>query len=89
VKKNISKIVSKPVERDSKVIISSVANIMKKLPPLQVAKSLAGVRDLINEDGLFQQINDSVDQHLGKFTFIFNSTVFKISRLMRVAEKSF
>ena len=63
------------MESDSKVIVNSVFNLMRRLPPLQVAKSLAGVGALISDEGLVQQIHDSVDQPLGKSTLNFNLTV--------------
>ena len=51
---------------DNRVIANSVYNLMRRLPPLQVAKSLQGVSALIKDEELVQQIFDSVDQPLGK-----------------------
>ena len=51
---------------DSRVVANSVFNLMRRLPPNQVAKSLAGVSALIDDEALKQQIFDSVDQPLGK-----------------------
>lgn len=46
---------------DNRVIANSVYNLMRRLPPLQVAKSLQGVSALIKDEALVQQIFDSVD----------------------------
>ena len=68
------------MESDSTVIANSVFNLMRRLPPLQVAKSLAGVGALIKDEGLVQQIHDSVDQPLGKSNLIFNLKVLACLR---------
>jgi hypothetical protein len=39
---------------DNRVIANSVYNLMRRLPPLQVAKSLAGVGQLIKDEELVQ-----------------------------------
>ena len=39
---------------------------MRRLPPNQVAKSLAGVGQLIEDEDFKQQLFDQVDQPLGK-----------------------
>jgi len=43
---------------------NAVFNLMRRLPPNQVAKSLAGVGSLIEDEKLKQQIFDQVDQPL-------------------------
>ena len=45
----------------------SVFNLMRRLPPNQVAQSLAGISKLIEDEDLKQQLFDQVDQPLGKF----------------------
>ena len=47
--------------------INNVFNILRRMPPNQVAKSLAGIGRLINDDDLRQQIFEKVDQNLGKY----------------------
>ena len=44
---------------------NSVFNLMRRLPPNQVNKSLAGVGQLIEDEDLKQQIFTQVDQPLG------------------------
>jgi hypothetical protein len=39
---------------------------MRRLPPSQITKTLAGVGQLIDDEELKQQIFESVDQPLGK-----------------------
>ena len=43
---------------------SAVFNLMRRLPPNQVTKSLAGVGALIDDEEFMQKITDSVDQPL-------------------------
>ena len=45
---------------------NSVFNLMRRLPPNQVAKSLAGIGQLIEDEAFKQQLFDQVDQPLGK-----------------------
>ena len=42
---------------------------MRRLPPNQVAKSLAGVGQLIEDEEFKQQLFDQIDQPLGKLPF--------------------
>ncbi len=44
----------------------SVYNLMRRLPPNQVAKSLAGIGQLIEDEAFKQQLFDQIDQPLGK-----------------------
>ena len=44
---------------------------MRRLPPKQVNKSLAGVGELIEDEELKQNIFESVDQPLGKLLLTF------------------
>jgi len=44
----------------------SVFNLMRRLPPNQVAQSLAGIGKLIEDEAFKQQLFDQVDQPLGK-----------------------
>lgn len=44
----------------------SVFNLMRRLPPNQVAQSLAGISKLIEDEDFKQQLFDQVDQPLGK-----------------------
>ena len=44
---------------------TSVFNLMRRLPPNSVNKSLAGVGQLIQDEDLKNQIFQSVDQPLG------------------------
>ena len=52
-------------ESDRKMA-KSVFNLMRRLPPSQVNKSLAGIGGLIENEQFKQQIFDQVDQPLGK-----------------------
>ena len=60
---------SKSAQDQSKVMAKSVFNLMRRLPPNQVEKSLSGIGGLIDDDGFRQQIFDQVDQPLGKYLF--------------------
>ena len=51
---------------DTKAKVSSIFNLMRRLPPNQIEKSLAGIGSLIEDETLKQQIFDSVDQPLCK-----------------------
>ena len=46
---------------------NSIFNLMRRLPPNQVAKSLAGIGSLIEDEEFKQQFFDQVDQPLGKY----------------------
>lgn len=46
--------------------VNNVFNIMRRMPPNQIAKSLAGIGRLIQDDELRQEIIEKVDQPLGK-----------------------
>ena len=50
---------------DSSLMATSVFNLMRRLPPNFVNKSLAGVGQLIQDEDLKNQIFQSVDQPLG------------------------
>ena len=50
----------------SRNVEKAVFNLMRRLPPNQVAKSLAGVGELIEDEEFKQQLFDQVDQPLGK-----------------------
>lgn len=49
------------MEESQKKVANSVFNLMRRLPPKQVNKSLAGVGELIEDETLKQQIFESVD----------------------------
>ena len=53
-------------QNQERVMANSVFNLMRRLPPNQVAKSLAGVGQLIEDEAFKQQLFDQVDQPLGK-----------------------
>jgi len=57
-------------QSQEKVMTSSVYNLMRRLPPNQVAKSLAGIGQLIEDETFKQQLFDQIDQPLGKCTYI-------------------
>lgn len=52
------------MDESQKKIANSVFNLMRRLPPKQVNKSLAGVGELIEDEELKQTIFESVDQPL-------------------------
>ena len=54
------------ISNEQKLMANSVFNLMRRLPPNQVAKSLAGIGQLIEDEGFKQQLFDQVDQPLGK-----------------------
>lgn len=58
--------VSSSNSEEQKRVLKSVFNLMRRLPPNQVAKSLAGIGGLITDEAFKQQIFDQVDQPLGK-----------------------
>ena len=52
--------------KNPQTIQKAVFNLMRRLPPNQVAKSLAGVGQLIEDEEFKQQLFDQIDQPLGK-----------------------
>ena len=52
---------------NEKVMSNAVFNLMRRLPPNQVAKSLAGIGTLIEDEQFKQKFFDQVDQPLGKY----------------------
>lgn len=55
---------------------NSVFNLMRRLPPNQVAKSLAGIGQLIEDETFKQQLFDQVDQPLEAETDATNGKPF-------------
>jgi hypothetical protein len=53
-------------QNTKQVMANSIFNLMRRLPPNQVAKSLAGIGSLIEDEEFKQQFFDQVDQPLGK-----------------------
>lgn len=50
--------VSSSNNEEQKRVLKSVFNLMRRLPPNQVAKSLAGIGGLITDEAFKQQIFD-------------------------------
>ena len=48
-------------QSNERVMANSVFNLMRRLPPNQVAKSLAGIGQLIEDETFKQQLFDQVD----------------------------
>ena len=51
---------------NTQAMTNSIFNLMRRLPPNQVAKSLAGIGSLLQDEELKQHFFDQVDQPLGK-----------------------
>lgn len=55
--------------QNTQAIANSIYNLMRRLPPNQVSKSLAGIGSLLQDDELKQRFFDQVDQPLGKYHY--------------------
>jgi hypothetical protein len=65
------------MEDKDQQIANSVFNLMRRLPPSQITKTLAGVGQLIENEELKQTIFESVDQPLGNSKIKFNKHVYR------------
>ena len=52
-------------------IMNASMNLMRRLPPQDVPKSLGAISELIDDDDLRDEVQVKTDQPLGKFLFPF------------------
>ena len=56
-----------PTYSESDKVVIAASNLVKRLPPKQVGKTLAAISAMVNDEGIKGDLMDKINQRLGKW----------------------
>jgi hypothetical protein len=59
------------MESSRETVLNSCFNLMRRLSPNDISKNVAGLANLIKDEGLKYEVVQKIDQPLGKFSLSF------------------